>query len=101
MAAGAEDPTRISQAVALLASDPARAEALAREILSTAPGDPDGVLGRAVRTGAGAAGAGPEPGCHGSAVAGRNAQSRPRRRLADVGRHRAVFRPGRRRSDGL
>ncbi|HEY5006350.1 MAG TPA: sulfotransferase [Caulobacteraceae bacterium] len=51
MGAGAQDPTRISQAVTLLASDPARAEALAREVLSTAPGDPDAlvVLGTALR----------------------------------------------------
>ncbi len=41
----------IGQAVELLASDPAAAEALAREILKTSPADPDAevVLGTALR----------------------------------------------------
>ena len=51
MAADAQGPTRISQAIEHLASDPARAEALAREVLSTTPADPDAlvVLGTALR----------------------------------------------------
>ncbi|HEY3887161.1 MAG TPA: tetratricopeptide repeat protein, partial [Caulobacteraceae bacterium] len=51
MAADVQGPTRIGQAVELLATDPARAEALAREVLSTAPADRDAlvVLGTALR----------------------------------------------------
>ncbi len=51
MAADGHEPTRISQAAGLLASDPARAEALAHEVLNTTPANPDAlvVLGAALR----------------------------------------------------
>jgi tetratricopeptide (TPR) repeat protein len=51
MAADAQGQTRTGQAIALLATDPARAEAIAGEILAATPDDPDAlvVMGTALR----------------------------------------------------